>query len=200
MELIVSGCRLHRPRRGSIQHALGDTEALEATTARLFMSSCVPWAGCAIMPTMPEQTVSVTEAARILGVSRRTVSRRIAAGQLPTVEVSGARRVVLDIPGGSEPGVPSNEGTHGTVPILEADNSVLRARLAAVEEERDHLRATVDKLAGTVDRLTISLAQLSGTVVEQRALEAGRDTAMEDTAPQKPLQRPWWAFWRRINE
>ncbi len=149
---------------------------------------------------MPEQTVSVTEAARILGVSRRTVSRRIAAGELPTVEVNGARRVVLDIPGTSEPGVSPSEGTPSAPPMPTEDMAALRARLAAVEEERDHLRATVDKLAGTVDRLTISLAQLSGTVVEQRALEAGTagtDAHVEDTALQKPLQRPWWRFWAR---
>ncbi len=69
----------------------------------------------------------------------------------------------------------------------------MRARLQAVEEERDHLRQTVDKLTGTVDRLTISLAQLSGTVVEQQALDTGQDTP----EPPRPVQRAWWRFWVR---
>ncbi len=137
-----------------------------------------------------------TEAARILGVSRRTISRRIQSGELPTVEVDGARRVVLDIPDGAQPAPDAPTGTPGHVPAQEVDIAQLRARLEAVESERDHLRATVDKLAGTVDRLTISLAQLTGTVVEQRALDAGIDTPEVDTDPEKPVQRRWWAFWR----
>ncbi len=134
-----------------------------------------------------------TEAARILGVSRRTISRRIQSGELPTVEVDGARRVVLDIPDGAQPAPDAPTGTPGHVPAQEVGIAQLRARLEAVESERDHLRATVDKLAGTVDRLTISLAQLSGTVVEQRALGASE----VNTAAPEPAQRPWWAFWRR---
>jgi len=67
------------------------------------------------------------------------------------------------------------------------------ARLQAVEEERAHLRQTVDKLTGTVDRLTISLAQLSGTIVDQQALDTGQDPP----EPPRPVQRRWWRFWVR---
>jgi len=67
------------------------------------------------------------------------------------------------------------------------------ARLQAVEEERNHLRQTVDKLTGTVDKLTISLAQLSGTIVDQQALDSGQDTP----EPPRPVQRAWWRFWVR---
>jgi excisionase family DNA binding protein len=103
------------------------------------------------MPAMPEQHVTASEAARILGVSRRTVTRRIADGTLRTVEVGNARRVVLEMPEDAQPG-------HGTTPAS-ADGQLaqiahLRAQLEAVTSERDHLRSTVDKLAGTVDRLT----------------------------------------------
>ncbi|MDP9380446.1 MAG: excisionase family DNA-binding protein [Chloroflexota bacterium] len=137
-----------------------------------------------------------TEAARILGVSRRTISRRIQSGELPTVEVDGARRVVLDIPDGAQSVPDAPTGMPVPTPAQDAEIAALRAQLAAVESERDHLRATVDKLAGTVDRLTISLAQLSGAVVDQQVLAAGVDTSEDDTAPPEPVQRPWWAFWR----
>ncbi|MDP9351603.1 MAG: hypothetical protein M3P51_08705, partial [Chloroflexota bacterium] len=93
--------------------------------------------------------------------------------------------VVLDIPVDSQPGVSSAESAAHGMPSPTEDTAALRARLAAVEEERDHLRATVDKLAGTVDRLTISLAQLSGTVVEQRALEAGKRNPLRKISPHR---------------
>ncbi len=132
------------------------------------------------------QNVSVSEAARVLGVSRRTVDRRIAAGKLRTIDQDGARLVVLeDTP---PPAAPK------TLPETDMSELVsVRARLAAVEEERDHLRQTVDKLTGTVDRLTISLAQLSGTIVDQRALDTGQDT----TDAPRTARRPWWRFWER---
>ena len=38
---------------------------------------------------MTQRHVTVSEAGRILGVSRRTIQRRISAGELPTVEVGG---------------------------------------------------------------------------------------------------------------
>lgn len=132
------------------------------------------------------QNVSVSEAARVLGVSRRTVDRRIAAGKLRTVDQDGARLVVLeDTPDPATPETPPETDMSELVAV--------RARLQAVEEERDHLRQTVDKLTGTVDRLTISLAQLSGTIVDQQALDTGQDTP---EAP-RPVQRPWWRFWVR---
>ena len=45
--------------------------------------------------TAPTDTLSVTEAAVLLGVSERTVWRRIKAGKLPTVETADGVRVRL---------------------------------------------------------------------------------------------------------
>lgn len=42
------------------------------------------------------ELVSPTEAARRLGVSVRSIQRRIRAGELPSVRVGGSRRVRLD--------------------------------------------------------------------------------------------------------
>jgi excisionase family DNA binding protein len=135
---------------------------------------------------MLSQYVSVSEAARVLGVSRRTVDRRIASGKLRTVDQDGTRLVVLE-----DTPVPAMSATPTETAMSEL--VAMRARLQAVEEERDHLRQTVDKLTGTVDRLTISMAQLSGTIVEQQALDTGQDTP--DTP--RPAQRAWWRFWVR---
>lgn len=45
----------------------------------------------------------------------------------------------------------------------------------------------------TVDRLTISVAQLGGKVIEGKVLDAGDVGAA--TRVEQPA--PWWAFWRR---
>ncbi len=138
------------------------------------------------MPDTMPQYVSVSDAARVLGVSRRTVDRRIRSGQLSVIVQDGQKLVVLE----DKPGTPVMSETP---PDTVSELATLRAQVEMLTSERDHLRQTVDKLSGTVDRLTISLAQLSGTVVEQRALPAGE----ADTAAQEPVQRAWWAFWRR---
>ncbi len=143
------------------------------------------------------QTVSVSDAARILGVSRRTVDRRIRAGQLSTIVRDGQKLVVLGNTSGAQPVETVSETPVETPPDTVTELVALRTELEAVKGERDHLRQHLDKLTGTVDRLTISLAQLSGTIVDHRALEAGTDTHAEVAASQRPVQRPWWRFWAR---
>ncbi len=142
------------------------------------------------MPDTMPQYVSVSDAAHVLGVSRRTVDRRIRSGQLSVIVQDGQKLVVLE----DKPGTPVMSETP---PDTVSELATLRAQVEMLTSERDHLRQTVDKLSGTVDRLTISLAQLSGAVVDQQALVAGVDTPEGDTAPPESVQRPWWQFWRR---
>lgn len=42
-------------------------------------------------------SLSVTEAAKFIGVSRRTVCREIKEGKLPAVRIAGRRRVLVRI-------------------------------------------------------------------------------------------------------
>ena len=53
--------------------------------------------------------VPVEEAARRLGLSKRVVERKVRSGELPSVKVGGARRVVLSavLPTDVDPAAPS---------------------------------------------------------------------------------------------
>ena len=95
--------------------------------------------------------VSLQEAARRLGVSVRTVQRRIAAGELDaeTVVTPRGQRVVVTLP--TEIREPAD-----TVTTPDSDVSAL---LAEVRAERDWLRGRVETLETTVRGLTIALSQ-----------------------------------------
>ena len=159
---------------------------------------------------MTQRHVTVSEAGRILGVSRRTIQRRINAGELPTIEVGGVRRVVLDSASDSAQAPSDTPSAHAQV---DADVSHLRERVAALEAELGEVRQDRDRWYGhaqsqgaTIDRLTVTLAQLGDRVIEQRALAAPEeapesrqenDDAGEVQSPQTATPRPWWRFWER---
>ncbi len=146
---------------------------------------------------MTQREVSISEAARILKVSRRTVYRQIEAGELHSVQVGNARRVVLDTDS-ITPAAPSDSDTEAAQ--LRAQVAALTTELEVTRADRDRWHDHAQRLGATIDRLTVTTAQLSDRIVEQRALEAGTDTTEETSAAPEPLQRPWWRFWRRINE
>ena len=134
---------------------------------------------------MPRQ-VTVTEAAAILGVSRKTVKHLIAAGKLTATKVGRLR--VVDLP--DEVVLPTE--TQPALPPPAPDAALLAAQLAqaqaeleAVKSERDYLRGHVAQLTQNVSALTATIYQ----VTERKALPAPR-----------PHERAWWQFWRRDEE
>ncbi len=156
---------------------------------------------------MTQRHVTVSEAGRILGVSRRTIQRRIRAGELSTVEVGGVRRVILDSASESPHAPGDTPSAHAQI---DADMSHLQERIVALEAELGEVRQDRDRWYGhaqsqgaTIDRLTVTLAQLGDRVVEQRALAAPESAQERDDAgetvqsPQAPIPRPWWRFWVR---
>ena len=120
--------------------------------------------------------VSVTEAARLLGVSRRTIERRVKDGTL-TVTRDGRRRLVALPEGAStvtEDGTDTTEArlsqTLAQCAELSAECAVLRQRVADVTTDRDYLRS----------------ALAAALTLQQKAL------------PERTEQRAaWWQFWRR---
>ena len=104
--------------------------------------------------------VSLQEAARRLGVSVRTVQRRIQAGELQADHVATRRGqrvvVVLD----SEVREPAATTTGG--------DTDMSAVLDEVRAERDWLRGRVERLEEAVNRLTVLLNQ-----AQQAALAEG---------------------------
>ncbi len=116
--------------------------------------------------------LTINEAAKALGVTRRTIERRIQKGDIVASCVNGKRYVHIS-------------DNHTTAPTLTHDTSqtdhdtasqlaATRAELETIRQERDYLRQHVSQLTATLYRLG-----------EQKAIE-----------PPRTVQRPWWAFWR----
>jgi len=119
--------------------------------------------------------VTVTEAAHLLGVSRRTIERRIADGTL-IVTRDGHQRLVA---------LPDDtvEVPHDATETTEARLSLALAQCAEIGRERDLLRQRVADLVSERDYLRSALA--ASLTTTQKLL------------PERSGQRPWWAFWRR---
>ena len=150
--------------------------------------------------------VTIEEAATRLGVSARTVYRRIAAGDLRTVEQAGRQWVLLEANAGPVglPGVDrmqyaadramfdnlsdSDRQMADTVPL-----DVL-TMIANLEAERDHLRRANDKLTDTVSKLADNVSELNRTLQGQTIRLAqleGRILSQEATAPaETPREAP----------
>ena len=116
------------------------------------------------------ERVSLQEAARRLGVSVRTVQRRIRAGELEAEHVATGRgmRVIVVL---GHPLVESETTATG-------GDTEAPALLTEVRAERDWLRGRVQSLEQTVDRLTVLLAQAQSIA---QLPQAGGDTG--DTGP-----------------
>ncbi len=115
------------------------------------------------MRDMPEQTVSVTEAARLLGVSRRTVSRRIAGPHAPITlrsSYSDSRRPITE---------------EGVVEVAELDQS--RADVSKAGYNKPYLSRAASVLEMAVMReLAELLFELIGRIyvkVRNRGSKAG---------------------------
>lgn len=119
---------------------------------------------------MAETWVSVTEAARRLGVNVRTVRRWVSQDAIPHKEAGGRR--LVDIAGHLAADTP---------PDIASDNATLKADNARLVAECDKLRTQVAMLSDEVSYLRSALA--AALSLQQRALPAPR--------------RAWWRFWRR---
>jgi hypothetical protein len=127
--------------------------------------------------------VSVPEAARLLGISERAVRWRIQAGQLAAERGRGGWRVTVDAVGATaERGSDAVDGGNGV-----AELAVARAVLAAVEAERDHLRAQL--VART--EAEAELRRLLALALQRPALPAASTSVQREAKS----DRPWWARW-----
>lgn len=149
----------------------------------------VPWDGT---------TVSLIEAAEQLGVSERTVLRRIQKGDIPAYKVETphglAWRITLDSTPDSAPPAtrvtPDRGGVRG-------DTQETSALVKLLEEERQERQALVhrnEQLAGQVGFLQAKLQDAESTI--QRLLMAPKDepssTMVEQATAEPAPQRPWW--------
>ncbi len=134
-------------------------------------------------------TVTLTEAARLAGVSRKTVQRRVQDGVLSvstsvhgekTVEISELIRVFGELQGSP---VPDNvHPVHGTMSHLVQDNvQALLDRIRALEAELAARNAQIEAKEQVIQAQQENLTDVRQAL---RLLEG----------PGKPAKRRWWRF------
>jgi len=158
---------------------------------------------------MVTRELPIEDAADALGVSRRTVERRVRRGELRATRRDGRRLVavpVASVVAGENAasvgdsvsvGVPmprmSCDGRDAVTdnrdrpPVADALVSELRARLADAEEQRDHWRHQAEGLSQSVSELTATIYRLG----ERQALPIPPTGETSETR-ERP---PWWKFW-----
>lgn len=149
--------------------------------------------------------VTLQEAADVLGVSVRTIRRRVRSGELVSTMIDGRRLVSLAGVPRDHSGSGASQDTvsrhaRGHVPDTSPLVSDLRARIAELEGERDRARQDTDRWqeqAGHWQTMSQDLSQrlseVTGTLyrlTEAKALPPAPEPKETPTAP-------WWAFWRR---
>ena len=102
-------------------------------------------------------TVNQSEAAHLLGIFRRTVRRRIEAGELPSGDTPDGPTVVLEAESAPIPDNGLSAETH---------NDDLAARLERAEDRIDRLLGVVDDQNRTIHAQTIRLAQLEHRIID----------------------------------
>ncbi len=128
---------------------------------------------------MPDR-LTIEEAATRLGVSARTVYRRIATGELHTVEESGRQWLLVDL-NQEPPGTPgmqrlqhaADRATFDAVTDSSRDvtdklpsllGGELRSTIAHLEGDRDQSRRIVTTLSENVSRLADNVTELNRTL------------------------------------
>ncbi len=139
------------------------------------------------------QPVTYEEAAQRLGVSVRTVQRRVRGGQLATVSDNGRQYVVLPAMSDQSDNVsPARQSSSGessqrrenVVPERQADDpriAALEARVAELEADRDMWRTMSAKLSDTVTE--------QNRMIAAQMMERGRMIAAE-TPREAPQAQP----------
>jgi excisionase family DNA binding protein len=117
--------------------------------------------------------LTINEAARELGVTRRTIERRIQKGDIVASYVNGKRYVHISDNSATPPTVTHDSRTTDSDTTTQI--TILCVELDTIRQERDYLRQHVSELTATLYRLG-----------DQKVL----------IAPQLQSS-PWWAFWRR---
>jgi len=159
-----------------------------------------------------QDTVSVAEAAQILGISADAVRKGLTRGRLRGWKVDGSWRVARPTGQDNHDGPVPDQTSPG--PVRERsrtgqDNAVVSKTLELLAE-RDRVIAEKDarldqlqqERAELYGRLGFYQAQLAQAKDRLLALEAPKEpvevekTASIVEAVLDPAKRPWWRFWR----
>ncbi len=143
-------------------------------------------------------TATVTEAAKRLGVTVRTVQRRLDRGELKSIEANGKRLVVLPAEATgdatADQSVTRQDATDDTTGHDSGDDEV--ARLLAEKDARiQDLRATVDAQRLQIEAANRTAAEAAAALREalkmsNRALPAVSTSVETESALQAPQRAP----------
>jgi predicted DNA-binding transcriptional regulator YafY len=124
--------------------------------------------------------VTISEAARLLGFSEKTIRRRVVRGELPGIREATPQGYTwfVDVPD-DQPLEPETETPSGELQALRELNVALRDRVDAQDRELDAKNQQLAAKDEQIRELHILLQHA------QAALPA----------PRKNL--PWWRFWER---
>lgn len=154
--------------------------------------------------------LTVPEAAKVAGVSARTMRRWVTSGQVRTVGSGHGRRVVAASL--SKPADTNGQNGHVDVTLLAGETATVdtetdtRPSMAAVSAEADHLADLVRELTGKLAEQTALTAvwmERARVLGEQLAIAAPADsltaghTAPEPPTPATDAPAPWWRAWWR---
>ena len=148
------------------------------------------------------ELVNVSEAARRLGVSRKTVHRRIDAGELVAIDTPDGKRVRFgdeaeertsahvqahpDAQGSAQEGTPlaAHPADDALIAELRADRDAWREQAQGLRNTVERLSENVSELNRTLQGQTIRLAQLEGRVLApETSQEPQKPVSATDTTP-----------------
>ena len=158
--------------------------------------------------TPPEPDVSMTpaEAAARLGISERTVQRRLKQGSLYGYKVDTGRgevwRVVLGGMADTPPVQPDVMPAKATPMVDVTTSSVTEFAHAVIDELREEYRSEIERLTTRNEQLAGQVGFLQAKVQDQErqiALLMAPKDEMADVTPEKPPVEPERVgWWRRV--
>jgi hypothetical protein len=160
-----------------------------------------------------QTTVTVSDAAEILGLSTEAVRMRVKRGTLASTKIGGTVYVLLDGPNerpNVKPNARPNDGTNGRPnprPNVEAHPMVanLREHNADLRDQVDHLRRELDTRNEEIRRKDTILMAMTQRIPELEATPEtrnGPETVAEDSGGgeevpperQEPAERRSWLY------
>jgi hypothetical protein len=159
-----------------------------------------------------QTTVTVSDAAEILGLSTEAVRMRVKRGTLASTKIGGTVYVLLDGPNerpNVKPNARTNDGTNGRPnprPNVEAHPMVanLREHNADLRDQVDHLRRELDTRNEEIRRKDTILMAMTQRIPELEATPEtrnGSETVAEDSGGgevpperQEPAERRSWLY------
>ncbi len=148
-----------------------------------------------------DEPVSLLEASRVLGVSLRTVQRRIKAGDLETIERDGERMVILPLAtvAATRPATTTRDAATAPQPVTTEQATTTgtatsdATEAARLREDLEREREQVKFLRGLVEAHQRSEAELRQTLREAlrlsaRALPEGHPEGRSEAGTERALQ------------